>query len=297
MKVSGFSFIKNAIQYDYPIVESIKSILPICDEFVVAVGKSEDETLDLISQIDKNKIKVIETEWDENLKEGGRVLAVETDKAFAQISKDSDWAFYLQGDEVVHEKYLDTILQAMHRLKDEKSIDGLLFNYRHFYGSYDYYVGLASNWYNHEIRVIKNDSSIYSFKDAQGFRKGKNQKLNVCPIDAWVYHYGWVKEPKAMQRKQETFYKLWHDESWGEQHIVKAEAFDYAQHGINELIKFQETHPEVMKKRLESRNWQFEHDISFNKTTLKAKFKSFLNRSLGIDLNYKNYIVNKRIKG
>ncbi len=122
MKVTGFSFIKNAIIYDYPIVEAIKSILPICDEFVVAVGKSDDETLDLIRAID-SKITIFETEWDENLREGRRVLAVETDKAFQKIAKDSDWAFYIQGDEVVHEKYLDTIQKAMEKYKDNPKID------------------------------------------------------------------------------------------------------------------------------------------------------------------------------
>ncbi len=105
MKVTGFTFIKNAIIYDYPIVEAIKSILPICDEFIVAVGKSDDDTLNLINEIAPEKIRIVETVWDESLREGGRVLAVETDKAFAAISEDTDWAFYIQGDEVVHEKY------------------------------------------------------------------------------------------------------------------------------------------------------------------------------------------------
>ncbi len=106
MKVSGFSFIRNAIQYDYPIVEAIQSILPLCDEFVIAVGRSEDQTLSLIQSIQSDKIRIIETVWDDSLREGGRVLAVETDKALAAIAPDSDWAFYIQGDEVVHEKYL-----------------------------------------------------------------------------------------------------------------------------------------------------------------------------------------------
>ena len=108
MKVVGFSFIRNAIKFDYPIVEAIKSILPICDEFIIAVGKSEDNTKELILSINSEKIKIIDTIWDENLRQGGRVLADETDKAFNQISG-ADWAFYIQGDEVIHEKYLRII--------------------------------------------------------------------------------------------------------------------------------------------------------------------------------------------
>jgi len=125
MKISGFTFIKNALIYDYPIVEAIKSILPICDEFIVAVGKSDDETLKLINQIDPDKIKIIETNWDESLRLGGRVLAAETDKAFSNISKDSNWGFYIQGDEVVHEKYLDTIYNSLNK-KIKQSKYGVL---------------------------------------------------------------------------------------------------------------------------------------------------------------------------
>lgn len=287
MKVTGFSFIKNALIYDYPIVEAICSILPVCDEFVVAVGESEDDTMELIRQIDDTKIKIVETQWDERLRKDGRVLAVETDKAFRNIPQDSDWAFYIQGDEVIHEKYLNTIYDAMLRFKDDTTIDGLLFNYLHFYGSYDY-VGASSNWYEHEIRVIKNDKSIYSYRDAQGFRKQKNKKLSVYPIDAFVYHYGWAKEPKAMQRKQEHFHKYYHDDHWVEKHVLKADEFDYSR-TVKALKPFTGEHPEVMKKRIEAKNWRFDHDLTFTRKTLKDKTKEFLRKRLGIDLYYKNY--------
>jgi hypothetical protein len=289
MKVSGFSFVKNALIYDYPVVEAIRSILPICDEVVVAVGKSDDETLELIRSIDP-KVRIIETEWDESLREGGRVLAEETDKAFKAISKDSDWAFYIQGDEVIHEKYLDSVKEAMIKYKDHDKVDGLLFNYAHFYGSYDY-VGASASWYANEIRVIKNDPSIYSYKDAQGFRKGDNEKLRVVPIDAFVYHYGWVKDPKAMQRKQENFNKYWHDDNWIDENVIKAEAFDYEGH-VRELKKFEGTHPKVMLDRIERLNWQFDYDISIDRKSRKDKIKKLLKR-IGIDTSYRNYIVVK----
>jgi len=287
MKVTGFTFIKNALIYDYPVFEAITSILPICDEFVVAVGKSDDDTLNLIKQIDP-KIRIVETVWDETLREGGRVLAVETDKALAAISKDTDWAFYIQGDEVVHEKYLKSIKENMVKYKDVEEVDGLLFNYLHFYGSYDY-VGASSNWYRHEIRIIKMNRAIYSYRDAQGFRKANNEKLNVVSIDAYMYHYGWIKDPKAMQRKQETFHKLYHDDSWVEQNVVKADAFDYGKH-VKVLKHFTDEHPEVMKNRIAKTNWKFDFDVTRNTLTFKDKSKAFLRKYCGIDLGYKNYI-------
>lgn len=293
MKISGFTFIRNALIYDYPIVEAIKSILPLCDEVVVAVGNSDDNTLALIQSIDPTKIKIIETIWDDSLREGGRVLAVETDKAFHAISHESDWAVYIQGDEVIHEKYHENIRQAMKKCLDDSSIDGLLFRYQHFYGSYDY-VGSSPSWYRNEIRIIRNKKEIFSYRDAQGFRKTPNEKLNVASIDAEVFHYGWVKDPRAMQRKQETFNKLWHDDEWVDRNIVKSDEFNYEEH-ISELKKFQETHPFVMQERINQKNWKFDFDISRNKTSVKDHFKNFLYTYLNFDVSYKNYRLKKRI--
>ncbi|MDR2010368.1 MAG: hypothetical protein LBQ22_07790 [Bacteroidales bacterium] len=286
MKVCGFTFIRNAIKYDYPVVEAIRSILPVCDEFVVAVGNSEDNTVDLIKSIDPGKVRIIETIWDDNLREGGKVLAEETNKAFQSISDDFDWCFYIQGDEVVHEKYLPVIKKSMLDYLNDERVDGLLFKYLHFYGSYDY-VGESLRWYGNEIRIIRNNKNIYSFRDAQGFRKDNNKMLNVKPVDAYIYHYGWVKDPRAMQRKQEDFNKLWHNDEWVEKNVAKAEEFDYS--NIDMLRKFEDLHPEVMNERIKSRNWSFNYDISYNKASLKDKLKRFLkkhNISIG---EYKNY--------
>ena len=228
MKVTGFSFVRNAIKFDYPIVEAITSILPVCDEFVVAVGKSEDATLDLIRAINSPKIKIIETVWDDSLRKGGKVLALETDKAFAAISPDTDWAFYIQGDEVIHEKYLPVITEAMQKWKDDKRVEGLLFNYLHFYGSYDY-VGDSRRWYRREIRVLKYNKDIRSFRDAQGFRLG-NKIIRVKAVDAEVYHYGWVKPPELQQAKQQHFHKMWHDDEWMKKNIPQSAQFDYSKY-------------------------------------------------------------------
>jgi len=287
MKVSGFTFIRNAITYDYPILEAILSIEPICDEIVVAVGNSDDQTRALIASLNLAKIKIIDTVWDDSLRENGAVLAVETNKAFHAISADSDWCFYIQGDEVLEEGSESLILNAMKHYLNDTKVDGFLFNYRHFYGSYDY-VGASNSWYKNEIRIIRNNQKIYSHKDAQGFRKNTNEKLNVISIPAHIHHYGWVKDPRSMQRKQENFNKLWHDDEWVEQNIEKVSEFAYEKH-ITQLKKFQGQHPSVMKKRIESINWKFTMDISMEKRTSKDRLKDVL-KFFGFNPNYKNYI-------
>lgn len=285
MLVVGFTIIRNAIQFDYPVVEAILSVLPLCDEFVVAVGQSEDATLELLQSIHPEKIKIVHTVWDDGLREGGRVLAVETDKAFQAIHVDADWCFYIQADEVVHEKYHTVIRNALGQFKDDPVVDGLLFHYKHFYGSYDY-VGESWRWYRHEIRIIKNNKNIFSYRDAQGFRKKPNQKLRVKLIDAYIYHYGWVREPAAMQRKQTAFSSLYHTDEWIDQHVAKAAEFDYS--NIDSLTLFTETHPAVMENRIAKKNWKFDHDVSKKKYSFKEKIKRLVGYRIG---EYKNYKI------
>lgn len=288
MKVSGFTIVRNAIKFDYPIVESISSILPLCDEIVVAVGDSEDDTLQLIRSISSPKIKIIETVWDDSLREGGRVLADETNKAFAATDPESDWAIYIQGDEVIHEKYHPAIKEAMLRWKENKRVEGLLFNYTHFYGSYDY-VGDSRRWYRKEIRVVRNDKSISSYKDAQGFRKN-GEKLDVKPVDAYVYHYGWVKPPEAQQAKQQSFHKMWHDDQWMQKNIPQVGEFDYSQ--IDSLAKFTGTHPAVMEERIKRKNWQFTFDPTQKKLSLKVRLLMWVERTFGWKIGeYRNYRI------
>ncbi|MCA4893815.1 MAG: glycosyltransferase family 2 protein [Cytophagales bacterium] len=285
MKIAGFTIVRNAVKYDYPIVEAITSVLPLCDEFIVSVGSGEDNTLDLILAINSPKIRIIHTIWDDTLREGGRVLAVETDKAFQSVSPDADWCFYIQADEVVHEKYYDTIRQAMAKYKENKEVDGLLFHYKHFYGSYDY-VGESWNWYRREIRIVRNEKSIFSYRDAQGFRKKPNKKLSVKLIDAYIYHYGWVRDPRAMQHKQRAFSSLYHDDNWVDEHVAKAAEFDYSQ--IDSLALFLDTHPSVMAKRISEKNWKFDFDVSKKNYSLKERIKRLVGFRIG---EYKNYKI------
>lgn len=289
MKVSGFTFIKNAIKFDFPIKEAILSILPLCDELIVAVGDCDDGTRELILSIDSAKVKLIDTVWDPKKTTGGFVLAEETNKAFAAISSDSDWCFYIQGDEVFHEDGIENVKEAMLRYKDDASIDGLLFKYLHFFGSYDY-IGASSNWYRNEIRIIKNNKSIYSYKDAQGFRKGKNVKLNVKSVDAYIYHYGWVKEPKVMAEKILNAASLWHSTDVEKEKKRSDTLMDFDYSGIDALKRFEGVHPEVMKNRIEKKNWKFDYDLSYNSSSTKEKVKQFLYKLTGREFfSYKNY--------
>lgn len=289
MKISGFIIIRNAVINDYPVKEAIQSVLPIVDEMIVSVGDSEDDTVALIESIASNKIRIVHSVWDPALRKGGAVLAAETDKAFQHISPDADWAFYIQADEVLHEKYHAIILETAKKYKDQKEVEGLLFKYTHFYGTYDY-VGDSRRWYNREIRIIRNDKSIHSYKDAQGFRKD-GRKLNVKPVDAHIYHYGWVKSPKQMLLKQKNLGKYWRtDEEW-EQFLTSTDFWDF-NNEFDSLVKFTGTHPAVMQERIKSQNWKVELDISRKRFKFKERVLYFIEKTTGKRLfDYKNYKI------
>jgi len=288
MKIAGFTIIKNAVTNDFPIVEAIRSILPVVDEMIVLIGDSTDETLALIESIGDPKIKIHHSVWDKHLRKGGKVLAVETDKAFQLIDDSFDWAFYIQGDEVIHEKYYPAIRAACEQYAFDKKVQGLLFRYKHFYGTYDY-VGDSRKWYAHEIRIIRNNKIISAYRDAQGFRIGKT-KLPVALVDATVYHYGWVKSPEQMRKKQKESSQFWNDDIQLEKMKSDPDYYDFS--GYDSLEKFLGTHPNVMLDRINRKNWVIDLDITKKKFTLKNKVLYYFEKFTGIrPFDFRNYKI------
>ena len=282
MKIGGFAFVRDTCRFDYPMVEAVRSVLPLCDDFVLAVGKCGDGTLELAKTIDP-KVRILETVWDENLKgKRGRVFSQETDKAFEALPSDLDWTFYIQCDEVLHEKYLPVIRAAMEQWKNDPKVEGLLLKYRHFYGSYDY-VGVSYRWYPREIRIVRRDPTIFSYIDAQSFRKRPNKKLQVKLIDAYLHHYGYVREPQKMAKKINMVHSFC--ETWQ----VHWRIFDYSSlHG--HLAPYTDTHPAVMEQRIKQMNWTFLPDPRRNRRSLKDNVKYFVERLTGYRLGgFKNY--------
>lgn len=288
MKVAGFTIIKNAVVNDFPILEAIRSILPVVDEMIVLIGDSTDDTIALIESINDPKIKIHHSVWNKDLRKGGVVLADETNKAFQLIDPSFDWAFYIQGDEVVHEKYHPVIRTACEKYKADQEVEGLLFKYKHFYGTYDY-VGDSRKWYAHEIRIIRNNKAISAYRDAQGFRL-ENKKLKVAAIDASIYHYGWVKSPEQMRKKQKQTASFWNDDTQMEKIIQSPDYYDFS--GYDSLERFTGTHPNVMLDRISQKNWAIDLDVSKKKFSLKNLVLYYFEKLTGIRLfDYKNYKI------
>ena len=244
MKVSGFTFIRNGSSLGYPFIESIKSILPICDEFIVALGKSEDDTLNKIRALKSKKIKIIETSWNENISDRGFVYAQQ--KMIAQYNCSGDWAFYLEGDEIIDPKDHKNILASMRQHLDNKNIEALAFQYHHFYGSPDW-LAISPGWYRQECRIIRNslrswdpDSLYFLIMDKN--KKGRYPRAAL--LDTFIYHYGHVRKSIYMNNKLKKVGKYWgHKHSQFSKYKIDPKA----------LKKFEGEHPLIV------RSWLKEH--------------------------------------
>src|SRR5213593_1172919 len=252
MKVSGFTFCRNAVRYDYPVVESIRSILPIVDEFIVNVGRCDDGTLDLIRSIADPKIRIVESVWDESLRKDGLIYSQQTNIALSHCV--SDWAFYLQADEVIHEDDLSAIVRAMEVNLNKLDVKGLLSRYLHFVGDY----WSTNPWFYHKaVRIIRNNGEVESCGDAVGFhRKADKQYLQNGPRE-WlepsggrIFHYGWVKDPKTMLAKKQEQIKVYHGDTPppSEAKLNDQQVFLFEDYPI--LKEFSGSHPAVMQNRL-----------------------------------------------
>ena len=251
MKVSGFTFIRNAVRYDFPVVEAITSTLPIVDEFIVNVGKSDDGTLELIRSIPSNKVRIVESVWDESLRKDGLIYSQQTNIALAQCT--GDWALYVQGDEILHEQDLPALARAMKANLDNQSVRGLLFRYLHFMGDY---WSLNPWFYHRAVRVIRNNGEVESCGDAVGFHlKTTREYLQSGPKEwladsgARVFHYGWVKEPQTMLAKKREQVTVYTDRlSPEDQRQIESEDWIFKEYDI--LKNFTGTHPAVMQERV-----------------------------------------------
>lgn len=196
MKISGFTIARNAIKLNYPILESIKSILSICDEFIVNVGDSDDDTLKIIESIKSDKIKIIKNAWDMSM--GKEVLSYQTNLALKECK--GDWAFYLQSDEVVHEKDLPHLKALMGKYL-HTDIDVLRFKWFHFYGS-SYRYRIDKGWYQKQDRIVRNNGKIRSMGDAWGFERIDGTPLKRLQSQCFIYHYGWVQPIQTMGERR-----------------------------------------------------------------------------------------------
>lgn len=295
MKIGGFTYVRNGFDYGVPFLESIQSILPICDVMIVAVGDSTDGTRAAIEQLGNPKIKIIDTIWDMQLRDGGKVFAQQANIALDAL--DTDWAFHIQSDEVMHEKDLALIKASIDKYDQEKSVEGFILPFIHFWGGYNY-IRNSRRVHNHEIRIFRNHLGVRAYRDSQGFRKYKSfeayaagtekgKKLWVKKIDATVYHYTGIRSPDAHQKKVQMFQSHYQDPTVL---ATQLNNFEYTMHAVDRTVPFNGQHPTLMLEKVAAQNWEYAYDKSKAVWIRKDRYLQPIEDFLGFKLGeYKNY--------
>jgi hypothetical protein len=283
--ISGFTIVRNAIKLDFPVEASIRSILPICDEVVVNVGRSEDDTLGLIRSIGDPRIRIVETEWD--MTRRNTVLGHETLRAMRACAH--PWGVYIQADEVLHERGAEALLQAIRRHDGDPRVEGLLVRYLHFYGGFDT-IATHRRWYRREVRAVRLDPAldIRPYQGAQGFRVGpEHRKIRARLTDAEMFHYGWARPARALKEKRElgrTMYP-WRDAS------ERLPLLEW----IPGMQPFRGSHPEAAREWIAARRDDPDRLIAprrFRWRFLRYYISGFIERLTGVRVfEFRNYEV------
>lgn len=265
MKISGFTIVRNAVKFNYPALESIKSILPICDEFIVNVGDSEDGTLGLIESLRSPKIRIIQNRWD--FSKGKEVLSIQTNLALRECT--GDWAFYLQSDEVIHENDLPFLKALMQKHLGDTNAEALRFRWLHFYGSYFRY-RIDSGWYQKQDRIIRNNGQIHSVGDAYSFERKDKTPIKRINTGKLLYHYGWVHDGNVMAERRRNAEKI------GFVSLRENERnHQYAYGDLGRFPVYFGLHPAVMQERVGRHTLSREDEKSINKKFWWHPFRVF----------------------
>ena len=282
MKVSAFTFIKNGQILGYPFIQSIKSILPIVDEFIINVGQSEDKTLDMIRSIKDKKVRIIESKWNDGMQDRGYVYGQQ--KMIAQFNCTGDWAFYIEGDEVYHEKDLNQIKKSMQMYLHDSNVEALVFDFNHFYGNANSILN-SPGWYRSEARIIKNSIRSYApdglfWLILDSNKKGRYPRAKKTGVTC--YHYGWVRSEDQMNLKSSKIQKY-----WGGKPLL----IDYSQIDQSIIKEFRGSHPKVLQDWIPKARGIYKADSNYKLTSKQKKHRISIKveNLFGVDLSKKHY--------
>ena len=283
--LSGFSIVRNAIKLDFPIVPAIQSLLAVCDEVVVNVGKSDDDTRDVVASVNDPRVRILDSVWD--FSKRNQMLSIETLKAMAECQ--GQWGIYIQADEVLHEDGARTLKEKTTEWDTDERVEGLLVNYLHFYGGFDT-IATSRRWYRREVRCIRLGRDIRPYQGAQGFRVGPEyRRIRARLTDAAMFHYGWARPAKAIREKHEASKTIY---PWSRERTEQEQARGYLE-WLPLLRPFTDPHPRVARAWVEARAHDPERIIGprhFKPEHLRFYLSDWIERLTGARLfEFRNY--------
>ena len=285
--LSGFTLVRNAVKLDFPIVPAIRSVLEVCDEVVVNVGKSDDETRALVAAIGDPRVRILDSEWDFSRR--NLMLSIETQRAMDACR--GPWGIYIQADEVLHEDGARLLKERTREWDADERVEGLLVDYLHFYGGFDT-IATSRRWYRREVRCVRLGSDIHPFQGAQGFRVGSgNRRIRARVTGAAMFHYGWARPARAIREKHEASKVIY---PWSRERTAREQASGQLE-WIPLLRPFAAEHPRAARAWVAERAHDPERIIGprrFRFEHLRFYLSDWIEQSTGARLfEFRNYVV------
>lgn len=285
----------------YPFRESIMSALPLVEEFAVVVCESADETKNELEKLRylNPKIKLIESDW-KITKKSGTILSEKTNIAIQNIT--GDYGLYVQCDEGIHEKDYDKITRVLEENINNKDVKGFVFDYIHFFGGYFSYAKKSERkfFYDKEVRIIRNDGTVFSWGDAMGFKDINGVKINMenknaLPLNVNMFHYGRAKNPAGMYKKDREMERLYNFQiinrlkNWVSNYDPRVDKYIYSDFGWLERIdrKNIDFHPAAFRELASKQDWEIDDFKTFMKEKKGAAqfFKMLIYRLVKDSIN------------
>lgn len=251
----------NVTIMDYPLEEAVYTALQICDEAVIVMGQSQDDTEQRVWSIFEGY-------------EPGRVVMCKQyfvyDRGwqqrwwnFAVAQTDAEWLLWLDADEAIHEGKVGKIHDLM-----EKPDCGLIrFPFLHFYATKDYAIRMPLvhntrmgrrsigyrmvNWCTDQT---PNNAACQVVFGLDGIEANAHswEGEYIEDVDAPIYHYGWCRDATALAISQ-VKHRAWYADGGGLERgtipMVRPHPFDVKGKLSNgRLARWEGSHPAIMDK-------------------------------------------------
>lgn len=254
MKLGGTMILHNAVRFDYCVKEALTSLCRACDEVVVLECESTDETPALLESMiaDHPNLRVIKNEWA--VRADKHRLSVLTNIATEALSKDVEWLFNLQADEVIADNVDKSIILDAIRVAVSRNSKAVQIRRINLWGDFDHH--FSDNYpnkpvSNHVVRIVHR--SCKSVGDAESFSGraylGAREKIIIV-------HYGFLRDPVMMIDKTKSmqgWFGFGIDKKMLEQEKTLGRFNPEAWHQKVNLAKRTVSHPEAMAEWISER--------------------------------------------
>ncbi len=206
--ISGCVAARNSVKFGYPLRECLESLVPICDEVVLAYDPTTDDgTPELAIRLrDELGIVLFESPWDMNNMKKGLEIGHQSQVAMDACSPSTEWRLCVQQDEAFHEEDHSKIQELVRN--DLPGVTGFDFVRPYFFGNLH---TIRRDWSVKITRLTKKGTHTYDDFDGQNCRP-LNPLMHHADSGIWLYHYSRIGDPQLIAKRVRNVDSFFHAE-------------------------------------------------------------------------------------